>query len=85
MGYGAVTTTVIKLGKAAGDSARQTSVTKTIPKRGNHLIVPVSRVDVEKKSSSRREDGNPAEGPGISAIHPHSGQLHDFVLVLKGY
>ena len=85
MGYGAVTTTVIKLGKAAGDSARQTSVTKTIRKRGNHLIVPVSGVDVEKTSSSRCEDGHPAVGPGVCAIHPHSGHLHDFVLVLKGY
>jgi TolB-like protein/DNA-binding winged helix-turn-helix (wHTH) protein/Flp pilus assembly protein TadD len=41
VGYDAVTSTVIKLRKALGDSARRPSLIRTIPKRGYQLVAPV--------------------------------------------
>lgn len=45
VGYDAVTSTVIKLRKALGDSARNSSVIRTIPKRGYQLIASVGPAD----------------------------------------
>ena len=45
VGYDAVTSTVIKLRKALGDSARRPTVIRTIPKRGYQLIAPVVQAD----------------------------------------
>lgn len=45
VGYDAVTSTLIKLRKALGDSARKPSMIRTIPKRGYQLIAPVGPAD----------------------------------------
>jgi adenylate cyclase len=45
VGYDAVTSTVIKLRKALGDSARQPTYIATIPKRGYQLIAPIQLLD----------------------------------------
>jgi TolB-like protein/DNA-binding winged helix-turn-helix (wHTH) protein/Flp pilus assembly protein TadD len=45
VGYDAVTSTVIKLRKALGDSARNPSMIRTIPKRGYQLIAAVGPAD----------------------------------------
>ena len=56
VGYDAVTSTVIKLRKALGDSARQPTVIRTIPKRGYQLIAKVSLVKTDSQEAPKEED-----------------------------
>lgn len=49
VGYDAVTSTVIKLRKALGDSARQPDFIATVPKRGYRMIAEVRTEAVETK------------------------------------
>ena len=45
VGYDAVTSNVIKLRKALGDSARQSKIIRTIPKRGYQLVAEASPLE----------------------------------------
>ena len=59
VGYDAVTSTVIKLRKALGDSAREPRYIATIPKRGYQLIASVEHPAAEQVAS-RTVTGDPA-------------------------
>lgn len=62
VGYDAVTSTVIKLRKALGDSARQPAFIATVPKRGYRLIAEVrTRTADESTSPAASADNSPAK------------------------
>ena len=64
VGYDAVTSTVIKLRKALGDSAKQPRFIATVPKRGYQLIAPVERSEGETAGSAAAGPVVPAERAG---------------------
>lgn len=72
VGYDAVTSTVIKLRKALGDSAKQSTIIRTIPKRGYQLMVPATPVGDAQ--------GPPVVNPA-AAPDPEASQVRRFGLV----
>ena len=68
VGYDAVTSTVIKLRKALGDSARRPSVIRTIPKRGYQLIAPVKLTGEHPAESMPPETRKPPTRVGKTAL-----------------
>lgn len=71
VGYDAVTSTVIKLRKALGDSAREPQFIATVPKRGYQLIAPVTHRPSEDVPSAAASGIIVPEmkttGPGLPA------------------
>jgi len=67
VGYDAVTSTVIKLRKALGDSSRDPNYIATIPKKGYQLIAPV-RLPVDEPQTERPTDEPAATG---ASKNPH--------------
>lgn len=66
VGYDSVTSTVIKLRKALGDSAKDPKYVATIPKRGYQLIAPVRSVE---------QNASPVTSPSRSAL-PKAPSTH---------
>ncbi len=71
VGYDAVTSTVIKLRKALGDSARESRFIATVPKRGYQLIAPVTYPEAGAPDA--------AEPPGAAGATPNRTQSTPFV------
>ena len=71
VGYDAVTSTVIKVRKALGDSARESRLIATVPKRGYQLIAPVTYPEAGAP--------DPAEPPGAAGAAPNRTQSTPFV------
>lgn len=84
VGYDAVTSTVIKLRKALGDSARQPSFIATVPKRGYQLIAPVTWPETDKQATPATTVQTSKAMQRRSALWWVTGSIASALLVLAG-